>query len=148
MTKNLLQMIQRVVELGVTVSDAWTLRRCSMTLHRWHELECGDGNDYASWCITRGRKVNGSFEHDDDDGKPFEERHVHSENKARYTAIPDRESGAKKRIHGIMAKHPDLMAYVQTDPRGCALYVVRKSDVPEGTDVDQVYNSRGIAIHK
>ena len=32
---------------GISYDDAVSLRRISMTLHRWHELECGDGNNYG-----------------------------------------------------------------------------------------------------
>ena len=46
-----------------------------------------------------------------------------------------------------MAKYPGLSAYVQTDPRGVALYILRPGDVPEGGDVDAYY-SRGIAVYK
>src|SRR5262245_56481698 len=103
MTKDTLNMLQRLVTAGISLDDAHSLRRISMTLHRWHELECGDSNDYASWCITRGRQWRGSFDGPapseeakksgigfihDDNGDAYLERHVHSENKARYTRIP------------------------------------------------------------
>ena len=138
--------IETLQQIGISYADATELRRISMTLHRWHELECGDGNDYASWTIARGRKVNGVFEYDDN-GTPFEERHVHSENKARYTAIPDRERGALKRLADIMVRYPTLSSYVQGDPRGASLYILRPGDVPEGSSVDSCY-SRGIAVYK
>jgi hypothetical protein len=70
-TTNKLECVARLEQLGIERSDALALRRISMTLHRWHELECGDGNDYASWTIARGRKVNGSFEHDENDLDPL-----------------------------------------------------------------------------
>jgi hypothetical protein len=105
------ESVHRLVLAQINHEDAWELRRISMTLHRWHELECGDSNDYASWCITRGHKANGEFTHDDN-GKPFVERHVHSENKARYESIPDREKGALKRLAKIMARYPGFQAYV------------------------------------
>ncbi len=69
------ESIGRLTEAGINYSDAVTLRRISMTLHRWHEMECGDGNNYGSWCITRGFKLNGhDFTHDDD-GAPYLEHH-------------------------------------------------------------------------
>jgi hypothetical protein len=43
--------------------------------------------------------------------------------------IPDRERGALKRLAVVMARHPELVSYHQTDPRGAALYVVRRSDL-------------------
>ena len=47
MNKDTFEMISRLERSGISREDAFTLRRISMTLHRWHELECGDGNDYA-----------------------------------------------------------------------------------------------------
>lgn len=117
-----------------------------MTLHRWHELECGDSNDYASWTIARGRKVNGVFEYDDN-GTPFEECHVHTENKARYTPIADRERGALKRLQAIMARYPGFAFYVQGDPRGASLYILRPGDILADASVDSCY-TRGIAVYK
>ena len=137
--------IPALLNLGFDYDEARALRRISMTLHRWHELECGDGNDRASWCITRGREANGSFEYDDK-GRPYIEHHVHSENKARYEAVPDRETGAKRRLAAIMGKHPTLQAYVQTDPRGAALYILRPDDVMLGQTADSSY-SRGLAVY-
>lgn len=55
MNKSTYEMISRLTALGINSDDAWHLRRIAMTLHRWHELECGDGNPYGSWWITRGR---------------------------------------------------------------------------------------------
>ena len=34
----------RVLALGINIDHARELRRISMTLHRWYELECGDGS--------------------------------------------------------------------------------------------------------
>lgn len=131
---------------GIALEDAVQLRQIAMTLHRWHEMECGDGNDYASWTIARGHKVNGSFEYDDN-GSPFIERHVHSENKARYSPIADRERGARKRLAAIIARYPGMQAYIQGDPRGASLYILRAGDVPENADINSCYN-RGIAVYK
>lgn len=39
-----------------------------------------------------------------------------------------------------------LMFYVQTDPRGAALYILRPGDVPDGGD-PSAYYSRGICIY-
>jgi hypothetical protein len=129
----------RLLELGISFEHAQELRRISMTLHRWHELECGDGNDYASWCIARGKKTGQVFEYDDN-GRPYLERHAHSANKPTYTLMADRERGALKRLAAIMANYPKLTAYVQGDPRGCALYI------GEGL-TDTNYNN-GVAVCK
>jgi hypothetical protein len=137
-----------------------------MTLHRWHELECGDGNESGSWCITRGNKsgmglgrVNAAGEIErtgrqfvhDEDGLPHIERHHYRHGKGAdsvtYTRIADREAGAKKRLAAILARYPALSSYVQTDPRGAALYILRAGDVPQGEDAGAYY-SRGICVYK
>jgi hypothetical protein len=59
--------------------------------------------------------------------------------------VADREAGALKRLQAIFAKHP-LTYYVQGDPRGAALYVIRPGDVPVGANVESCYN-RGVAIY-
>lgn len=133
-----------LAQLGISALDARSLRRISMTLHRWHEIECGDSNDFASWAIARGRKVDGAFVYDDA-GTPFLERHAHSENVARYSPIPDRERGALRRLATILERYPTLGFYVQGDPRGCALYLLRPGDVPAGEDPAGYY-SRGVAV--
>ena len=133
--------------------DAESLRRISMTLHRWYELECGDSNQWQSWVITRGykRKRVGekgyTFEHDES-GAPYMEVHSHQvKSEPSYNAIPDRERGAEKRLAKIMARYPGLQAYLQTDPRGCALYILKPGNVPEGADVSAYY-SRGLAVYR
>jgi hypothetical protein len=142
-----------------TRADADALRRISMTLDRWHALECGDGNDYGSWAIVRGRmrtfvpeegKRIKQFEHDDD-GKPYLEHHHYLHGKGKdyvtYTPMPDRERGALKRMAAIMARYPSLQYYVQGDPRGAALYIIRPGDVPAGASLDSCY-SNGVAVFK
>ena len=118
-----------LVSLGISVDDTENLRRISMTLHRWHELECGNGN--------------GWIERDETTNKPYFRSSVTGK---RWCNMPDRETGALKRLAKIMAQHPSLRAYVQGDPRGCALYILRPGDVPEGKDADAYY-SRGIAVY-
>ena len=146
--------IDSLTRACISYADATALRRISMTLHRWHELECGDSNDYASWCITRGERKR--VERDgvqlyefvyDDNGAPFMERHPHDTNAASYTRLPDRERGALKRLAKIMARYPAFISYVQGDPRGCALYILRPGDVREGASIDSCY-SNGIAVCK
>ena len=42
-----------LLELGFTREQAESLRRISMTLHSWHERECGTGNG----CIERDEET-------------------------------------------------------------------------------------------
>lgn len=122
------QMFDNLHLLGIAPDDATTLRRISMTLHRWHELECGIDN--------------GGVERDEKTGKCF----WYSSHTGKRSPFADRETGALKRLKAIMAKHPKLGYYVQGDPRGCALYIIRPGDVPAGQDVDAYYN-RGLAVY-
>lgn len=102
-------------------------------------MECGDSNNYASWCVVRGKKTDGTFEYDEN-GHPFIERHFHASSKPTYSIIADDERGALKRLALIMANYPTLTAYVQTDPRGCALYI--------GEGLTDSNYTKGIAIYK
>lgn len=141
--------LRQLTDLGFSLDEARQLRRISMTLHRWHELECGDSNDYQSFSIVRGVKHRKTDFEYADDGQPYMEIHSHRSNdpRPRYTQVADREAGAKRRLARIMAGHPALAAYIQGDPRGCALYILRPGDVPEGKPADSYY-SRGIAVSK
>ena len=133
--KERVEVIRRLQDAGISYEHANALRRISMTLQRWGELECGDGNDYASWAIER----------DEQTGKPYMVRYPHN-GKSYRTPVADREKGALKRLQAIMSHYPNYVAYHQTDPRGCAVYVVRKDDIPEGAKLDSCY-SRGIAVY-
>lgn len=125
-----------LMSLGFTQAEAETLRRISMRLHRWHEKECGIDN--------------GCIERDEETGKAY---WLNSMTMKRYP-VRDDEAGAKKRLAAIInrvnvqraGKVGRLNAYIQTDPRGAALYIIRPGDVPEGADVSAYYN-RGICVY-
>jgi hypothetical protein len=164
--ERLTRQMDTLMALGFTHDEADSLRRISMTLQRWHERECGDGNEYGSWAIERD---------DNGDGKPYLVHHHYRHGKGAdtvtRTAIPDRETGARKRLAAILAArnaritddhskdaeqyiHATCAAklsgivssYIQGDPRGAALYIIRPGDVPEGGDVNAYY-SRGICVY-
>ena len=93
----------------------------------------------------------------DEHGRPFW-RSAHSD---AVQHVADREKGALKRLAAIIAAHngrgretgphtiernPQVTAYIQTDPRGAALYIIRPGDVPQGEDVSRYYN-RGVCVY-
>jgi len=123
------EQLRGLERLGISWPDAVNLRRISMTLHRWHELECGIDHG----CIERDEATDKAY--------------WLNSRTMRRMSIPDRETGARKRLAAIMARYPTLSYYVQGDPRGCALYILRSGDVPEGCSADSYY-SRGIAVYK
>jgi hypothetical protein len=131
------ECIARLMAAGVKESDAWTLRRIAMTLHRWHELECGDGNGY--------------IERDEKTGKPYyvncNSRYLSANDPRNRRVIADRETGARRRLDSVMQRYAGLTAYIQSDPRGAALWILREGDLPAGADVESYY-SRGIAVYK
>lgn len=113
--------------LGFTARECDALRRISLTLHRWAEHEC-----------------NGVIQRDGADGDGVPYWHSAHDGRRLYRA-PDRERGALARL-AAMFRGREVTYYVQGDPRGCALYVIRPGDVPAGADVDAYY-SRGLAIY-
>lgn len=143
-------LFQRLQALGFTHEEAVALRRIEMTLQRWGEAECGDSNDFRSVAIER----------DETTGKPYRVVSYHNENKTRRYPIADREAGALKRLKSIVDArnarkfpnglpdadcHPDFVfPYHQSDPRGCAVYLVKSSDL-KGQSIDSIY-SRGLAV--
>ena len=125
-----------LASLGFTYEEIYSLRRINSTLQRWAELECGDSNDFQSWAIER----------DEETEKPFMVIHPHTSNTTRRYAVADREKGALKRWAAIMAKHPNLWHYHQTDPRGCAVHVGEYNErTPRGADLSACYTN-GIAV--
>lgn len=118
-----------LVQLGMSLEHAESLLRISNRLHRWHELECG--------------VENGGIERDEKTGKVT----WYSSTTDRRWPYRDMETPALARLQRIMAQYPQLGYFVQGDPRGCALYVLRPGDVPAGEHADAYY-SRGIAVYR
>lgn len=147
------ELFQRLQNLGFTYEEAVQLRRIEMTLQRWGELECGNDNGRASYCVNR----------DEVTGKPYMEIHPYSGPMRRYP-VADREAGALRRLSSIVegrnnrlrsfdARRCSFMghvfAYHQGDPRGCALYLLTRAQLT-GHDgktlpMDQYY-TRGVAV--
>lgn len=130
------QVIHSLAMLGVTLDDALTLRRAAMILDRWHEQECGDSNNYASWAI----------EWDDAGEVPYRAVYPHN-GKAYRTRIRNTYTPARGRIEAIMARYPELVAYIQGDPRGPALRIMRKADM-RGKPLDEIAPWAGVAVCK
>ncbi len=146
------ELFARLQALGFTYEESAQLRRIEITLQRWAEAECGDSNEYCSTAIER----------DETTGKPFRVVMHHSGliAKARRYPIADREAGAIRRLRAIVDArnarkfpnglsdadcHPDfIFPHHQSDPRGCALYLVKTSDL-NGQSIDSIY-SRGLAV--
>lgn len=108
-----MEINSRFSRKGIDISLNYidTLRRAELILHRWAELECGDGNNYASWAIER----------DDQTGKPYLVTYPHK-GESRRRLIADRENGALRRVESI-CKEMHLYYFHQTDPRGSQLYI-------------------------
>lgn len=131
-----------LISLGFTASEADTLRRISRTLSRWHELECGTD----AGCIER----------DDATGKPRFVSYT-----GRRWPVADRERGALRRLGRIVGLRNTrvwaasdahavyvhaVRPYIQPDPRGAALYILRPGDVPQGVKPESCYTN-GICVY-
>ena len=129
------EMMGRV---GFNTTETETLLKAERALHRWAELECGTGDD----------RMTVSVERDDQTGKPFRRvQYMGCGGKWQDRREPcrDMESAALRKIRAMFSGKTTLAFYVQGDPRGCALYVLRHGDVPEGENVDAYY-TRGIPV--
>lgn len=122
--------------LGFTYDECEAMRRISMTLRRWHEAEC-----------------NGDIQRDDATGQCFRQ---YGGGAGPFLTVKtaDKETAARKRLHAIVkrvnvqraGKVGKLASYIQGDPRGAALYILRPGDVPAGADAGSYY-SRGICVY-
>ena len=127
MPKELHYCVKGLMTAGISLDDAVALRQISMTLHRWFEAEC-----------------NGEIQRDEDTNIPY---WYNTTTGKKIWKVADRETGALKRLNKIMNKYPTLKAYIQGDPRGASLYILRPDDVPEGKNAESYYN-RGLAVYK
>lgn len=136
------EILAGLEKLGFTYDQACQLRRISLTLQRWFELECGT-------CRGPHGEVSVSVERDGNgEGKPFKRIQYQGPSGwvDRRFPVADRESGARKRLAAIMAPfRRRLVAYIQTDCRGASLYILRKSDV-KGQNINSIY-TRGLAVY-
>lgn len=133
-SKERAEVINRLLNLGISFEHANQLRRISCTLRSWFERECGTENG----CIQR----------DEATGRPYITYDDYSEpgGRRRRYPIADREAGAKRRLASIMAGYRSKLApYIQGDCRGPSLYIIRKADM-RGQNIDQVY-TRGVAVY-
>ena len=113
--------------LGISFHDCQKLARIASTLHRWDELLCGTAE--------------GHVEHDEKTGKPW----FVSARTGQRSPVPDRGAAAIRRLSAIMDAYPTLKACHQSDPRGAALWIVQKKDIPPRVHVSDCY-TRGVAI--
>jgi hypothetical protein len=132
-----------LMSLGFTFDECEKMRRISSTLHRWFELECGDSTTYCDYAIER----------DDSNGLPYMVKHLHGQgvSKTIRYRVADRETGARNRLDRIVQARNNrtnapVDTYIQTDPRGAPLYILRPGDVPAGAEPSSYY-SRGICIY-
>ena len=126
------EIIPRLMALGIEYQDAHALRRISMTLHRWHELECGTDRG----AIERDEKTGACYWYN------ANARYLDPHDPRSRSRVADRETGAHKRLAAIMARYPNLAPYIQGDPRGASLYICK----PEDVRADQY--TRGVAVYK
>lgn len=119
-----LETVASLTRLGILPSAVASLRRISKQLHRWAEREAN-----GEVCV-------------EDDGKAYL---YNTYTGSMVCQIANRERMALGRLATVMEAYPELAAYVQGDPRGCPLYVYRRSDLGE-RDIDCCYPSVGVPV--
>lgn len=124
---------ERMRRIGIEKhDDIEALRRIEMTLSRWGEREC-----------------NGEVERDEKTGKTLAifDRQDFATGQWRRDSypVPDKETGALKRLRAIMSKYPALWYYHQADPRGCSLYVGRWADIGQRREAPRLMGVRELA---
>jgi hypothetical protein len=108
--------------LGLSQAECDQLRRDSMRLSRWGEMEC---NHDVQRDETTGKVTIRYARYDGSISKP--------------QVIADRETPAIKRCEAIAKAH-GLVFYHQGDPRGCAVYIGKAEDL-RGHSIDAAYSN-------
>lgn len=135
--ERLTSIIHQLIFHGFTYEEAYCLLRQNQRLLTWGEKTC-----------------NGEIERDEETGKTY---CVGTFSGARGSRCIDHETGALRICNAIVeARNKRVLTlddrqpvefYHQSDPRGVQVYIVRKSDVPPGGNIDSYY-SRGIAVYR
>lgn len=118
----------QAAKAGLSASETSALLRIERQLHRWAEAQC-----------------NGDVTRDEETGQCYRQYGHGTKGPFLTVKTRDLEASALRRLASLMASHPTLSWYHQTDPRGCALYVLRPGDVPPGSSPSSCYH-RGLAI--
>jgi len=160
-------------DLGFTEQEADQLRRIANTLQRWYELECGTGEGQTTRSIERETDDENSRPFmrvqyptaagyvdrrypvpDRENGAKKRLAAILAARNARFTSYAEDttyiwDNGTLRvRTAADPAPVPPvlLQSYIQTDPRGAPLYILRPGDVPAGEDASAYY-SHGICVY-
>lgn len=113
--------------LGLSCEEHDILRRASMTLQRWGEMECNHD-------VNRDEVTNKvTVRYCRNDG-----------NMTKPQRIADRETPAIKRCKAIADAH-GLVFFHQSDPRGAQVYIGKADDL-HGAPIDSAY-SRLVCVY-
>ena len=120
---------KRAKHLGLSAYRYRALVQLSKQLHKWHEDEC-----------------NGFIQYDEDDQQYYRyTRDGYGCPVRRVRSIPDRESAwlEEARRHATAA---GCEVYLQTDPRGCPLYLYKQSDLDAALERSEYLRLPGMGI--
>jgi len=171
MTKNEFERRARLTTaltgLGFTEYEVDVLRRISNTLRRGHELECGTDSGAVERDETTGKPI---FRSTSGRSWPVADREtgaikrlqaiMHRRNDFFVPGLPEKhrlwecddgtldilDFDGEIAIYNVPKNKAPLAYYIQTDPRGAALYILRPGDVPPGED-PAAYYSKGICVY-
>lgn len=112
--------MDRCANLGLSHSEHDTLRRASMRLQRWGEMECNHD-------VNRGEKT----------GKVTIRYQRYDGSISKPQPVRDMETPAIKRCEAIAKAH-GLVFYHQSDPRGAQVYIGKADDL-KGQPIESCY---------
>jgi hypothetical protein len=115
---------------GFNTAESFELFAIERRLNSWFTREC-----------------NGEIDRDEKSNKVYGVFECHRRGPTR-TRLPirDLETAALRKLDAIMATRPHLVSYVQTDPRGAALYIIEKERLTPTLSIDCQY-SRGYCVY-
>lgn len=117
---------------GVTAADYFELCMAEHKLGQWYEEEC-----------------NGTIERDETTGRPYRYGvNPHTGQRSQCgQLIPDRETGAIRRAQAIVAGLDGVTLHLESDPRGCCLYLYRPADLYPGQSIDSACSTMAHACY-
>lgn len=126
MDKGLYYQTKNLEEVGFSFEEIMELRRLSRCFRRFFE------------------RLRNDVYYSEDDGKYYRM----CANSKIVTRYPDLKRRYLKKLRAVFANHPNLTYYIQQDPRGSSLYVIKKTDLEYRLDeMDQIYSTLGIPIY-
>ena len=138
MTKIDIRLENKLCNLGFTLYEVKDLVRISRRLNKFYDSNVYFHEDLGYY--VRHYDIETTV-YDQEKQKYFKKF------TSKEVKVRDYETGRIKALKEIMKDKPELNYFIQTDPRGCSLYIYKKEALKEDTDIESVYSSISIAVY-